>query len=317
MSDTIRLIIDTDPGQDDAAAILMAHGLAKRGLIDFMALTAVAGNVGIDLTARNARIICDWANEKEFPVYAGADKPLLRRLVTAEEVHGSSGLDGVELHDPQCPLKSGHAVTYLIDTLRAAEDNSIVLCPIGPLTNIAQVLSLAPDCIRAIKRIVLMGGNYFEAGNITPAAEFNFYCDPHAAQIVLQSGAPITILPLDVTHKAIITTPRMDVLRRLDNVNGPRLAGILQSYERYDIQKFGTEGGPLHDPCAVACAVFPELFKGRECHVAVETQGELTMGACVVDWWGTTGKTPNALWITEVDADKLFEQIAESIAVLP
>ncbi len=317
MSDTIRLIIDTDPGQDDAAAILMAHGLAKRGLIDFMALTAVAGNVGIKLTERNARIICDWANQKEFPVYAGAARPLLREPVTAEEVHGSSGLDGVELHDPQCPLQAEHAVNYLIETLRAAENQSIVLCPIGPLTNIAQALSIAPDCVRAIKRIVLMGGNYFEAGNITPAAEFNFYCDPHAAQIVLQSGAPITILPLDVTHKATITTPRMDVLRRLNNENGPRLAGILQSYERYDIQKFGTEGGPLHDPCAVACAVFPELFKGRECYVAVETQGELTMGACVVDWWGTTGKTPNALWINEVDADKLFEQIAESIAVLP
>ena len=317
MSEKIRLIIDTDPGQDDAAAILMAHGLAKRGLIDFMALTVVAGNVSLHHTATNARIICDWAGEKDFPVYAGAGKPLLRSLVTAEEVHGKTGLDGVELHEPVCPLQPVHAVPYLIDTLRKADDASITICPIGPLTNIAQALSLAPDIGRAIKNIVLMGGNYFEAGNITPAAEFNFYVDPHAAQVVLQSGVPIAILPLDVTHKATITTPRMDVLRQQPNANGSRLAGILQSYERFDTQKFGLEGGPLHDPCAIAYAVFPEFFSGRDCHVAVETQSELTMGACVVDWWGTTGKPANAHWVTDVNANRMFHEMAESISHLP
>lgn len=317
MSEKIRLIIDTDPGQDDAAAILMAHGLAKRGLVDLVALTIVAGNVGIDYTAENARIICDWAGETDFPVYAGAAKPLLRHLVTAEDVHGKTGLDGVERHQPVCPLQPQHAVDFLIETLRAADDASVVICPIGPLTNIAQALSLAPDCVRAIKRIVLMGGNYFEAGNVSPAAEFNFYVDPHAAQMVLQSGAPITILPLDVTHKAQITTERMDALRRLDNANGKRLAGILQSYERFDIQKFGLDGGPLHDPCAITCAVFPHLFTGKECRVDVETQSELTLGACVVDWWGSTGKPANATWITEVDAQALFDELTESIRQLP
>lgn len=317
MTEKIRLIIDTDPGQDDAAAILMAHGLAKRGMIDFMAITAVAGNVGLHYTAKNARIICDWAGRQDFPVYAGSGKPLLRPLVTAEEVHGKNGLDGVVLHEPECPLQPDNAVTYLIDTLKSAPDQSITLCPIGPLTNIAQALSLAPEIVRGIKRIVMMGGNYFEAGNITPAAEFNFYCDPHAARIVLQSGAPISVLPLDVTHKACITTPRMDVLRNQNNANGKRLADILQSYERFDTQKFGLEGGPLHDPCAIACAVFPDLFEGRECHVEVETGSELTMGACVVDWWGTTGKPANVRWITEVDADGLFDELAQSIAQLP
>lgn len=317
MSEKIRLIIDTDPGQDDAAAILMAHGLAKRGLIDFMAITVVAGNVGLHHTANNARIICDWAGEKDFPVYAGASKPLLRQLVTAEEVHGKTGLDGAELHEPVCPLQPVHAVPYLIDTLRKADDDSITLCPIGPLTNIAQALSLAPDITRAIKKIVLMGGNYFEAGNITPSAEFNFYVDPHAAQIVLQSGAPITILPLDVTHKACITTPRMDVLRNQNNVNGRRLADILQSYERFDTQKFGLEGGPLHDPCAITYAVFPEFFSGKDCNVEVETQSNLTLGACAVDWWGTTGKPVNAYWVTEVNANKMFYELAESIKQLP
>ena len=317
MTEKIRLIIDTDPGQDDAAAILMAHGLAKRGLIDFLALTVVAGNVGLQHTSNNARIVCDWAGEKNFPVYAGASKPLLRQLVTAEEVHGKTGLDGVDLHDPICPLQPVHAVPYLIDVLRKAEDASITLCPIGPLTNIALALSLAPDIARGIKHIVMMGGNYFEAGNITPAAEFNVYVDPHAAQIVLQSGVPIAVLPLDVTHKACITSARMDILRQQDNVNGPRLADILQSYERFDIQKFGLEGGPLHDPCAITYAVFPEFFSGRDCHVEINTQSELSMGACVVDWWGTTGKPANAHWVTDVNANKLFQELAESIQHLP
>ena len=230
----IKLIIDTDPGQDDAAAILMAHGLARRGLVDFIAITAVAGNVGLHHTSKNARIICDWADESAFPVYAGATKPLLRELVTAEEVHGKTGLDGVALHEPRTPLQPAHAVAFLIDTLRHAEPGSITLCPIGPLTNIAQALALAPDCARGIARIVLMGGAYFEAGNITPAAEFNFYVDPHAAAMVLSSGVPITVLPLDVTHKACITTPRMNALRQTGTENGARLADILHSYERYD-----------------------------------------------------------------------------------
>ena len=313
----IKLIIDTDPGQDDAAAILMAHGLARRGLVDFIAITAVAGNVGLHHTNKNARIICDWADESAFPVYAGATKPLLRELVTAEEVHGKTGLDGVALHEPRTPLQPAHAVAFLIDTLRHAEPGSITLCPIGPLTNIAQALALAPDCARGIARIVLMGGAYFEAGNITPAAEFNFYVDPHAAAMVLNSGVPITVLPLDVTHKACITTPRMNALRQTGTENGARLADILHSYERYDTQKFGLEGGPLHDPCAIACAVFPHLFGGKDCYVAVETQSELTMGASVVDWWGTTGKAPNVHWVTEVDADALFDELRQSMLQLP
>ena len=215
MNEKIRLIIDTAPGQDDAAAILAAHGLARRGLVDFLGMTVVAGNVGMALTAKNARIVCDWAGEEDFPVYSGAVKPLLRELETAEAVHGKTGLDGTALHEPRCPLQKQHAVAYLVETLSRAEDASMTLCPIGPLTNIALALSIAPEAVRAIKRIVLMGGNYFEAGNMTPAAEFNFFTDPHAAQIVLQSGAPITVLPLDVTHKAQITSERMNRLRRL------------------------------------------------------------------------------------------------------
>ncbi len=317
MTQKPTIIIDTDPGQDDAAAILMAFGFANQGLANVAALTAVAGNVGLELTSKNARIICDWAGQSQTPVYAGASKPLIQPLVTAEEVHGKNGLDGVPLHEPKTPLKSLHAVPFLIETLLAAAPNSITLCPIGPLTNIAQVLSLAPECAQGIKEIVLMGGTYFEAGNITPAAEFNFYVDPHAAQIVLQSGVPITILPLDVTHKACVTQARMDTLKALNNANGPRLAAILHSYERYDIQQFGLDGGPLHDPCALAYAVFPELFQGKQVAVNVETHGTFTMGASVVDWWQKSPQAPNAYWVTDVDADGLFAKLTAAIATLP
>lgn len=317
MTQKPTIIIDTDPGQDDAAAILMAFGFANQGLANIAALTTVAGNVGLALTTKNARIICDWANQPHTPVYAGASKPLIEQLVTAEDVHGKNGLDGVPLHEPKTPLKSLHAVPFLIETLLAAAPNSITLCPIGPLTNIAQVLSLAPECAQGIKEIVLMGGTYFEAGNITPAAEFNFFVDPHAAQIVLQSGVPITILPLDVTHKACVTQSRMNRLKALDNVNGPRLAAILQSYERYDIKQFGLDGGPLHDPCALAYAVFPELFKGKKVAVNVETHGTFTMGASVVDWWQKSQRPANANWITEVDADGLFDKLTAALATLP
>lgn len=312
-----KLIIDTDPGQDDAAALLMAFGLMRRGLLDVLGITTVAGNVGLPLTSKNARIVCDWAGMTQVPVYAGAARPLLRAPVTAEVVHGINGLDGVPLHEPKTPLQAAHAVAYLIDTLRHAEPGSITLVALGPLTNLAQALSLAPDCSRGLARMVVMGGAYFEAGNITPAAEFNFHADPHAAAVVLASGVPLTIVPLDVTHKACITRERMNTLRQTGTENGRRLADLLQSYARYDTQKFGLDGGPLHDPCALAWAVWPEWFDGKDCHVAVETGSPLTLGASVVDWWGTTGEPANAHWVTGIDAGALFDQLRQSILVLP
>ena len=312
-----QIIIDTDPGQDDAAAILLAFGLENLGLAKVIALTTVAGNVPLELTQKNARIVCDWANKKDTPVFAGAEAPLIKELITAEEVHGKTGLDGVPLHEPKTPLQTQHAVQFLIETLLQAAPNSITLCPVGPLTNIAQALSTEPKCKQGIKEIVIMGGTYFEAGNVTPAADFNFFVDPHAAKMVLKSGVPITVLPLDVTHQACITTPRMDKLRALPNENGPRIANILQSYERFDTQKFGLEGGPLHDPCAIACAVFPEIFSGKEVFVDVETCGELTQGASVVDWWGIMGQDANVRWINTLDADAFFDRFTQSIAALP
>ncbi|MDO5686071.1 MAG: nucleoside hydrolase [Neisseria sp.] len=317
MTDIPRLIIDTDPGQDDAAAILMALGWDALGKIKLEALTCVAGNVPLAYTAKNARIICDWAQRENLPVYAGADRPLLKPLITAEEVHGKNGLDGVTLHEPRTPLQAQHAALYLAETLTAAAPHSITLCPIGPLTNLALAFSLAPHCVQGIKEIVIMGGTFFEPGNVTPNADFNFFVDPIAAQIVLQSGASIRIVPLDVTHQACITRERMNRLRALPNQNGTRLADILQSYERFDIQKFGLDGGPLHDPCAIAYALHPEWFTCKTVHVAVETATGLCEGASAVDWHGTTGKTPNAEWAYRIDDEAFFDGFTEAVTALP
>ena len=200
MPDPRRIIIDTDPGQDDAVAILLAFASPE---LDVAGITCVAGNVPLALTARNARVICELAGRSRTPVFAGCDRPMRRPLVTAEHVHGKTGLDGIALPDPAMPLEPRHAVDFLIDTLRAEPPGTLTLCPLGPLTNIATAFERAPDIVPRVAEIVLMGGGYFEGGNITPAAEFNIYVDPEAADIVFRSGAPLVVMPLDVTHKAL------------------------------------------------------------------------------------------------------------------
>ncbi|MEO0763027.1 MAG: nucleoside hydrolase, partial [Pseudomonadota bacterium] len=215
-----KIIIDTDPGQDDAVAILLALASAE---LEVLAITAVAGNVPLDLTARNARIVCELAQRTDIAVYAGCDRPLTRNLVTAEHVHGKTGLDGVTLPDPEMDLAEGDGVDAIIDLLRREEPGAITLCPLGPLTNIATAFTRAPDVVERVGGIVLMGGAYFEVGNITPAAEFNIYVDPEAAEIVFRSGVPITVLPLDVTHKALVTKARNEAFRAAGRV-GPVVA---------------------------------------------------------------------------------------------
>ncbi|MGB8622297.1 MAG: nucleoside hydrolase, partial [Paracoccaceae bacterium] len=238
-----KIIIDTDPGQDDAVAILLA--LASPDELELLGITAVAGNVPLALTQKNARIVCELAGKADVKVFAGCDKPLNRALVTAEHVHGKTGLDGPTLPDPAMPLQESHAVEFLIDTLRREPAGSVTLCPLGPLTNIATALRNAPDIAGRIGRIVLMGGAYFEVGNITPTAEFNIYVDPEAAEIVFKSGAPITVMPLDVTHKALVTRPRNEAFRALGNPVGHAVAQMTDFFERCDKEKYGSEGAPL------------------------------------------------------------------------
>ncbi len=307
-----KIIIDTDPGQDDAVAILLA--LASPSEIDLLGITCVAGNVPLDLTTRNARIICELAGRPDMPVFAGCDRPLRRALVTAEHVHGKTGLDGPTLPEPTMPLQSAHAVDFIIDTLRQHPANSVTLCPLGPLTNIATALQKAPDIAGRIEQIVLMGGAYFEVGNITPTAEFNIYVDPEAADIVFKSGVKITVLPLDVTHKALVTAARNDAFRALNTPVGIAVAQMTDFFERFDKEKYGSDGAPLHDPCVIAYLLAPQLFAGRHINIEIETTSPLTLGMTVADWWRVTDRAPNALFLRDVDADGLFDLLTHRIA---
>ncbi len=309
-----KIIIDTDPGQDDAVAILLA--LASPEEIEVLGITAVAGNVPLELTAKNARIVCELAGHTDIPVYAGCDRPLNRPLVTAEHVHGKTGLDGPVLPDPEMPLTEGHAVDFIIETLRTQEPGTVTLCPLGPLTNIATAFQKAPDIVDRVQEIVLMGGAYFEVGNITPAAEFNIYVDPEAADIVFKSGTHIVVMPLDVTHDALVTPHRNDAFRSLDSKVGHAVAEMTDFFERFDKEKYGSEGAPLHDPCVTAYLIQPELFSGRHINVEIETKSELTLGMTVADWWRVTDRKPNAIFMGDVDAQGFFTLLTERLARL-
>ncbi len=309
-----KIIIDTDPGQDDAVAILLA--LASPEEIDLLGITCVAGNVPLELTERNARTVCELAGRPDVKVFAGCDRPLNRPLVTAEHVHGKTGLDGIDLPVPRMALQPGHGVDFIIDTLRAEPAGCVTLVPIGPLTNIATAFLRAPDIVEKVQAVVLMGGAYFEVGNITPAAEFNIYVDPEAAQVVFNSGVELVVMPLDVTHKALTTRPRVEAFRKLPGAVGPAVAAWTDFFERFDKEKYGSEGAPLHDPCTIGWLLRPELFAGRRINVEIETEGRYTLGMTVADWWGVSGRAPNALFIGDIDAEGFFALLTERLARL-
>ncbi len=308
-----KIIIDTDPGQDDAVAILLALASPE---LDVLGITAVAGNVPLALTEKNARKICELAGRPETRVFAGCVRPLVRGLVTAEHIHGRTGLDGPELPEPAMPLQEKHAVDFIIETLLAEDENAVTLCTLGPLTNIAAALNRAPEIAPRVRELVLMGGGFFEGGNVTPAAEFNIHVDPHAAEVVFNAGIPLVVMPLDVTHKALTTAKRVEAFRALGTRVGTATAELLEFFERYDEEKYGSDGGPLHDPCVIAYLIRPDLFGGRHCNVAIETASELTMGMTVVDWWGVTGREKNAMVMRDVDSDGFFALLTERLGRL-
>jgi purine nucleosidase len=314
MSERRAIVIDTDPGQDDAAAILLA--LACPDALDVRAITAVAGNIPLAIAERNARAIVELSARIEVPVHAGAAAPWLRTLVTAEHICGPSGLDGADLPPPRLQLASAHAVDAITEILGGAPDAGVTLCPIGPLTNIATALVKAPKLVSRIREIVLMGGA-IGLGNITPAAEFNIHVDPHAAAAVFRSGARIVMLPLDATHQAIATPDWAKRLAALGTRSGTAIAGMFGQKTKRNLARFDGRGVPLHDPCVIAYLLWPELFQGTRCYVEVETASELTMGRTVVDRWNALHKPPNALVIERVDADRLFERMTERLRALP
>ena len=309
-----QIIIDTDPGQDDAVAILLA--LASPEELNVLGIVAVAGNVGLHHNANNALKIVELAG-KTVPVYAGCSRPMRRQLVTAEHVHGETGLNGPDLPEPKLPLQQQHGVDYIIDTLMAAPAKTITLCTLGPLTNIAMALVKQPAIAERIAEIVMMGGAYFEVGNITPAAEFNIYVDPDAADIVLRSGVPITMLPLDVTHQVQSTPDRLKAILGLGNKTGKAVYEMLTFSEGFDLKKYGWTGAPLHDPTVIAYLLQPELFDGRQCNVVIETASELTVGMTVTDYWHVTDRPKNVNYQRSANAEGFYALLTERLARLP
>jgi purine nucleosidase len=310
-----KVIIDCDPGQDDAINLLFA--LSSPDDLEVVGITTVAGNVPLKLTQRNARMMCDIAGRCDVPVFAGCAQPTRRELITAENVHGKNGIDGVEVFEPQLRLEQQHAVDFIIESLRSAAAAPITLVPTGPLTNIATALDRDPSIARNIRRIVLMGGAMRECGNTTPSAEFNILVDPHAAETVFNCGRPIVAMGLDVTHQVLSSRERIARIRAVGNRAAEATAGMLEFFSRHDSSKYGADGAPLHDPCTVAFLLQPALFEGKDCNIAIETQSRLTIGHTAVDFWGVSGRPKNASWIYHVDADGFYALLTERLARYP
>ncbi len=301
-----KIILDCDPGQDDAVALLLALASSE---IDLLAVTTVAGNIGLAKTSLNARAVVELAGAAT-PVHAGCPRPLVRDPVDAAHIHGESGIDGATLKPPVRPLADGHAVDVIRDTVRRHPEGEITLVAIGPLTNLAAVLVQAPDIATRVREIVLMGGA-IGLGNTTPAAEFNIYADPHAAHVVFTSGARIAMTPLELTHQVLATADRVKAIRDLGSEPARQIAGILDAYPK--TTHFGATGGPLHDPCAVAYLLWPELMGGKHCRVDIEMSPGPSLGRTVIEW-RRQKREANALVLESVDAATLFQRLIERFA---
>ena len=293
----LPVILDCDPGHDDAIALILALASPE---LKVLAVTTSAGNQTPDKTLNNALRILTLLGRDDIPVAAGAPKPLARELIIADNVHGESGLDGPKLPDPAFAPVAMTALELMASCLRESPE-PVTLVPTGPLTNIALLLAAHPELKSKIARIVLMGGAA-GAGNWTPAAEFNIYVDPEAADMVFKSGLPITMCGLDVTHQAQVMDEDIERVRAITNPVAQCVAGLLDFFMIYHRDpKWGFAGAPLHDPCTIAWLLAPALFHGIECRVDIETGGTHTSGMTVVDRYGLTGKPANALVLLGLD----------------
>lgn len=309
---TQSIIIDCDPGVDDAIALLLA--LASPVELHLLGITTVAGNVPLELTHQNARRVCELAGVWDMPVFAGCPRPLIRPPVTAEHVHGVTGLDGANLPPPTLPLQSQHGVSFLIDQLLTASQ-PITLVTLGPLTNLAIALIQAPQIADHIDRLIVMGGA-IAGGNVTPTAEFNIYADPHAAQVVFAAGLDLTLIGLDVTHQVLTTPERLARIRAIGTPVSHTAANLLAYYGAADAERYGLPGAPLHDPCVIAYLLQPELFGGDRLRVEVETTSSLTLGQTVIDRWGVSNHPPNAHVLHSVDAEGFYDLLITRLTSL-
>ena len=304
------IILDVDPGHDDAVAIMLA--CAAPGL-ELLAVTTVAGNVPLEKTTHNALRVLSLIGHADVPVAAGASAPLHRPLHTAENIHGESGLEGPEIPGPSFEADARGVTAFMADTLREAPE-PVTLIPTGPLTNIAAFLREYPELKERVAHISLMGGS-IGLGNTTPAAEFNVYVDPEAAREVFESGLPITMSGLDVTHQARMGPDERERLRSLGRTGGV-VAGLLEFFAGTYERIYGFDAPPLHDPVAVAAVLEPGLLKTRPMRVHVECDSKLTRGETVCDFYGVAGQPPNAEVGVELDRDGFFDLLYGSLARL-
>ncbi len=294
---SLPIILDCDPGHDDAIALILALASPE---LDLKAVTTSAGNQTPEKTLRNALRILTLLQRNDIPVAGGAVKPLMRELIIADNVHGESGLDGPELPEPNFAPQQCNAVELIAKTLRESKEPMTIVAT-GPLTNIALLLTSHAELKPKIARIVIMGGAA-GLGNWTPAAEFNIYVDPEAAEIVFQSGLPIVMAGLDVTHRAQIMSEDIERFRQLDNPVAAVVADLLDFFMEYHKQeKWGFQGAPLHDPCTIAWLIKPSMFTCVERWVGVETQGKYTQGMTVVDYYSLTNNAPNTTVMMDID----------------
>jgi len=308
---TQSIIIDTDPGQDDAIAIALALSAPDR--LNVLGITTVAGNVSRAQTTRNALATLELCGRPDMPVHPGAPTALDGQVVHAEHVHGPSGLDGYTLPEPSIAARTEDAVSFLRRMLMWHPPGSITICCLGPLTNIARLIELDPAASQRAARLVIMGGAHFEVGNISPAAEFNFFVDPEAAECVLGSGLEVVMIPLDVTHQLLLTEARKREIARIGTPVAQAILGWVDYFERYDREKYSSDGAPVHDPAVIAYMLAPELFDGRFVNVSVETQSPLTRGMSVVDWWRVTDRPANTMVMGKVDADGFFALLTHQL----
>ncbi len=302
-----KVIIDCDPGHDDAIALLLA---AKSGKLNILGVTTVAGNSELIHTTRNARKILDYAGYTGIDVYAGCSKPMCRELfrLTGAIIHGEDGLGGPEIPPPKTPVKDKHAVDFLIHTLHNSEDR-VILIVTGPMTNIAAALDKAPDIKEKIDRIIIMGGAVHEPGNITSAAEFNIYVDPEAAKLVINSGCELFLICLDVTMKALFFEEDIERLRRQGGRISTIVASLLDFFAETHVKHFGLKACPIHDALCVGMLIDDHLLEFRKTHVDVALQDPLTIGETVADLWGITDNSPNCHIAVKVDRERFVDMI--------
>ena len=310
-----KIILDCDPGHDDAVAIMLA---AAHESIDILGITCVAGNSTLINIKENALKICSLIGRDDIAIYAGADKPLKYKLVTAPHVHGKSGLDtdGEKIiADPNYLIQEMHAVDFIIKTCHK-QDEPIYLSAVGPLTNIALALEKDPTIKNKIKEIVFMGGAAMCLGNITPSAEFNIYVDPHAANIVLNSGVKTVMFGLDVTHKVNVNDVIINDVKNNNNKSSILFADLMNFYSKMHREIFDIDESPLHDPCVIGYLIDDKIFDGKFVNVQVEEDSPLTRGQTVTDWMGVTGRKANCHVMINADHKTFFSILKKELQKL-